>query len=437
MTTLATSLVLLWVLLCFAVVGVCAPLVALGGIAGSRRRLVLNVGPALMCTWLTLAIGVPLAAAVDGFNWVTAIVLAAVCPVGLWLCRHRGVCKARFRRMVRSVVMDVITLRIVRPSHLDNRRWFGAIAGASLVLMWTLVTGGRDVRLPVPADFDTLWRTRQLLTGTAAWDPLASLAAVLTRISSANPLYVASAIRLALVALTGLTAAVLMTELGGWPCTVVIVIAALALPLVVPPFPAAAWAVALAVLAGATSLLLWTRGRRVRDGWCALAAFVLAAGQVMPFLGNVDVLVQPNGTAQYLEPRAAARQALRLDQTVSDTDWLLVGPPEQQLEIEKGRFYDLARFVSRFRDRAGDPGFRFDLGAERIYVFVEAQPFEPRTIAFDGAFVAAQPVAYRVPRERYRLFQLARQICDDYRRTHAGATISYDDGELRVYQIDR
>jgi hypothetical protein len=437
MSTVATSLVLLWVLLCFGIVGICVPLAALGGVAGSRRRLVLNVGPALMCTWLTLAIGVPLAAAVDGFNWVTAIVLAAVCPVGLWLCRHRGAYKARFRRMVRAVVMDVITLRIVRPSHLDNRRWIGVIAGASLLLMWALVNGGRDVRLPVAADFDVLWRTRQLLAGAAAWDPLAALAAVLTRISSANPLHVTRAIRLALVALTGLTAAVLITELGGWPRTIVMAVASLALPLIVPHFAAAAWAVALAALAGATSLLLWTRDRRARDAWCAATAFVLAAGQVLPFIGNVDVLVRADATAQYLEPRAAVREALRLDRTGSDTDWLLVGPPEQQLEIENGRFYDLARFVSRFRDRTGDPGFRFDLGAERIYVFVETQPFEARAIAFEGEFVAAQPVAYRVPRERYRLFQLARQICDEYRRTHAGTAVIYDDGELRVYQIDR
>ena len=63
MTTVATSLVLLWVLLCFGLVGICVPLAALGGVAGSRRGLLLNVGPALVCTWLTLGITVPLAAA--------------------------------------------------------------------------------------------------------------------------------------------------------------------------------------------------------------------------------------------------------------------------------------------------------------------------------------------------------------------------------------
>jgi hypothetical protein len=214
------------------------------------------------------------------------------------------------------------------------------------------------------------------------------------------------------------------------------VIAPLAVPLAAPHLPAAAWAIALATLVGASSLLLWMRTRRSRDGWCALAALALAAGQVQPAAGNLRVLTQVNTTARYLEHPAAARQALRLDRTLSDTDWVLVGLPEQRLEIEKGRFYDLARFVSRFRDRAGEPGFRFDLG-ERIYVFVELQPFDTGVTAFDGEFAAAQPVSYRVPRERLRLAQLARQICDEYRRTHAGAAIIYDDGALRVYQIDR
>jgi len=318
-----------------------------------------------------------------------------------------------------------------------HRGLLTATAAAALFLAWTVVTVGRDIRLPVPADFDVLWRTRQLLAGIAVWDPLASLASVLTRISSANPLYVAGAIRLALVALTGLAAALLMAECGGPRATAAVVLVPPALHLLAPPVPVAAWAVALAAAIGTTSLVLWMRDRRKRDLWCALAACALAGGQVLPFVGNVDRLFQVSGTAHYLEPLAAARQALQLDRTRSDVSWVLVGAPEQQLEIENGRFYDLARFVSRFRDRASDPRFRFDLGADRIYVFVEEEPFDPDLAGFGGEFVAAQPASYRVPRERIRLSRLARQMCDDYRRAHPGAVISYDDGALRVYEINR
>jgi len=435
-TVLATSLVLIWVLCWFGMVAIWAPLAAGFGAGNSRRALLLHIGPALVCAWLTLAVGVPLTAAVGGFNWVTAILLAAACPAGMWLHRHRGAYKTRLQGMMRSFVMDAMALTVRRP-RIDVRRWLPPIAAVSMLVLWPLVAGGRDVRLPVPADFDVLSRTRQILSGGGAvWDPLAAMAAVLTRISSTNPLYVASAMRIGLVTLTGFAIAILIVEIAGWSWTPAMLIAPLAFPLVMPLLPSAAWAVALSILTAATSFLLWLRTRRSREAWSALAALALAAGLLQPFIGNFGRLAQA-GSSAYLEHPAAPRQALRLDSTASDIDWLLVAPPEQQLEIEKGRFLDLTRFVSRFRDRAGDPGFRFDLGADRIYVFVEEQPLDTGLTGADGEFVAAQPVSYRVPRERVRLARLARQICDDYRRTHARAGIIYDDGALRVYQIDR
>jgi hypothetical protein len=247
---------------------------------------------------------------------------------------------------------------------------------------------------------------------------------------------VANAIRLALVALTGAAAGILIAEIRGRRSRMAVVLGPPALVLFAPWAPAATWAVALVTLVGATSLFLWIRDRHTRDGWYAAAAFALAAGQLVPFTGNFETLAEVSRTAQYLEHRVAVQQALRLDRSASDVDWVLVGAPEQQLEIVNGRFYDLARFVSRFRDRTGDPRFRFDLGAKRLYVFVEEQPYDGGAAVFGGEFVAAQPVSYRVPRERFRLSQLARQICDEYRRTHARAAIIFDDGALRVYQID-
>jgi hypothetical protein len=437
MTVLATSLASAWVLFCLVLVAIGAPMAALG-LAGDRRRLLVNVCPALACSWLTMAISVPLAASVHGFNWVTALVIAAVCPVGLWLARHRGTRSVAVRHLLRSVIFRAVTLRVVRPRRFNIRAWILPLAGLSALLVAPLVTGRSDVRLPVPADFDTLYRTRQILAGgTAVPDPLASLAAVLTRVAAANPLHVAAAIRLALVVLTGLAAGILVAEVCGRPWVIPAAAGPVVLGVLVPWAPAATWVLAFATIVGATSLLVWMRDRRSPDGWYALAAFALAAGQLLPFIGNLDVLVRTSQTAQYLEHSAAAAQALRLDRSPVDTDWVLVAPPEQQLEVGKGRFYDLARFVSRFRGRSGDPGFRFDLGAERIYVFVEQRPVDPGFATVGVRFVAAQPAAYQVPRERFRLGQLARQICDDYVRSHPRAAIRYDDGELRVYQFDR
>jgi hypothetical protein len=435
MTPLATSLILSWVLFCFAVVAIGAPMAALGR-AARTRSVMPDIGPALVCSWLTVAIAVPIAAALQGFNWVTALGISAACPVGLWLLRHRGAQAAAVREVVRSLVFQAVTLKMARAPRFNVRECAAPVLGLLLLSLLPMASGGLDVRLPVPVDFDTLWRTRQILAGTAVWDPLASLAAVLTRVSAANPLHVANAIRLALVALTGVAAAVLIAELRGRRSRIALLAGPSALVLFAPWAPASTWALALVTLIGATSVFLWIRDRHSRGGWYASAAFALAAGQLFAVGGNAGLLFHVSRTAQYLEHRSAAGEAIRLDRSASDRDWVLVGAPEQQLEIVNGHFYDLARFVSRFRGRAGDPGFRFDLGAKRLYVFVEEQPYDAGAAVFGGDFVAAQPVSYRVPRERFRLSQLARQICDDYRRTHARAAIIFDDGAVRVYQID-
>src|SRR5207245_8871152 len=124
--------------------------------------------------------------------------------------------------------------------------------------------------------------------------------------------------------------------------------------------------------------------------WHTRAAVALAAGLLLPFAGNPEVL-RVSRTAQYLEHHAAAQEALRLESSRSDDDWVVVAPPEQQLEVGSGRFYDLARFVSRFRDRTGDPRFRFDLGASRIYVFVEQRALEHAASAFGAKCVSDLP----------------------------------------------
>ena len=215
MTMLAAALTSAWVLFCLVFFAIGVPMAALGPFADRRSRL-LNVGPTLACSWLTIAISVPLAASVHGFNWVTALVIAGVCPVGLWLARHRGTCSIAFRHTVRSLIVRAVTLRAVRLPPFNVREWILPLVGLSALLAWPFVTGRSDVRLPVPADFDTLWRTRQILSGAATvLDPLASLAAVVTRIAAANPLHVAGAIRLALVVLTGLAAGILVAEVCG------------------------------------------------------------------------------------------------------------------------------------------------------------------------------------------------------------------------------
>lgn len=434
MDAIVTAMTRVWVLFCLAMVVICAPTAALRAAAGAGPSPI-NPGAALVWSWLTIAMLVPLTVTVRGFNWGTALLLSAVCPAALWLYRHRGGERAAFQQLVRSLVFYVVKPRRAPSARFMWRMVPRTLVGLLLLGALLLIAGHTDVRLPVPADFDTLWRTRQLLAGTPVWDPLAALAALATRVSASETLATIGALRLALVALTAAASGLLTVEiLGRQPVAMLVPLGVMTLT---PLAPLSTWAVVLLLAIGSTSVVRLMRTGCSHDGWHAAAAFVLAVAHVMPFTDRPDVLWRVSSHARYLEHRAAPTEALRIARLSADDDWVLVGPPEQQLELDgRGRFYDLARFVSRFRDRAGHTGFRFDLGTGRLFVIVEKQPLDVSRAAPGVRFVSAQPAAYRVPVERTRLGQLARDICDDYRRTHAGTAIVYDDAVLRVYRID-
>jgi hypothetical protein len=380
-----------------------------------------------------MAIGVPAAVSVHGFNWATALLLSFAWPAALWAIRHRGRCRASFVEQIRRLVFRVVapewTVRWPRLTAMTV-----VIAGLSIIPFVRYAIGHSDVRLPVPADFDTLWNTRQLLDGMPAWDPLASFSAVLTRVSAADALSVMVASRLALIALAAAAAGLCCAEIVRHRAGA---LAAPVLVLLAPWAPAAVWAVILLSLVSATSVVVWWRHRRPADLWHASAAGLLAAGQVLA-LPDTGVLLHVSRTPAYQEHRSAPVEAMRLARLPhDDAQWVLVGPPEQRLETGgRGAYLDLARFVSRFGERAGDARFRFDLGPRRLFVFVEKAPLDVSRAVRGVSFIEAQPAAYRVPRERARLARLARQLCDDYRRTHSGAEIVYDDDVLRVYRID-
>jgi hypothetical protein len=316
-----------------------------------------------------LAVLVPLTASVRGFNWATALVMSAALPALAWGWCHRGEHRRALRRSVRSLIFSVLEAG-------SFRRWVARTSAAALSVCvvsgaFLLSTGGMDVRLPSPVDFDTLARTRQLLSGTLAWDPLASLLAVVTRVAAADALTTMRAMRLAFIAVTAAAAAGLFAaitrsryESAGS------VLASVALVPLAPRAPLVTWAIALSVMVGVTALVHCFRYQSARHGWYALGALALAASLVMPFADRAEAIWQVGASHEYLEHPSAAREAVRLARSSVD-DWLLVAPPEQQLEIDgRGRFYDLARFVARFDGRVANPDFRFDFGVGILLVFV-------------------------------------------------------------------
>ncbi len=424
------ALLVAWVLMWLGVIAIVLPVAAIGTTA-DRRALAGDWGAAFMWTWLTASIAVPLAAGIGALNWATALVIAIAWPASLWYYRYHGHTRAAIVLLVRRLV-----LRATSPDRLLTREWFvtqlqivfSVLPLVVVPMLWSRM----EIRLPVPADFDTLSHMQALLENTVTWDPLAALGALLTRVSTVPPLVVLGALRLSLAAVAMLAmATILANELG--VARGLAIIAALAAVFVAPAMPAAAWTVLVAALLGTLTLIRWIRSSRARDGWHTVAAAAVLVGQVIPlWSGAAPVL----STSRFVEPRAAALQTLAIARANAGDDWMIVSPPQQRFELSlPQRHYDLATFVERFAAHAGDRQFRFAMPAQRLYLFIELQSGEFAGAAGDAATLAAEPAAYRVPRERQRVQLLARRLCDDYRRTHAGVRIAYDDGELRICEI--
>ena len=100
------------------------------------------------------------------------------------------------------------------------------------------------------------------------------------------------------------------------------------------------------------------------------------------------------------------------------------------------RFLSLADFVHRFGDRAGDRQFRFDVGGHELFVFAEKRPLAVSAeAALAPVAYAPLPSPFRLPNARARLEREALEICERYRRTHAGVRVFYEDADVRIYNI--
>jgi len=421
----------LWVLLWLGAIAIVLPGTALG-YRSDRRGLASDWAGALLWTWLTVAIAVPLAAAIGAFNWVTALVIAVLWPVLLWCYRHHRNTRAALLALVRRLVLSGTAIdpgawRLPMASRLLLSSAFPLVAAP-------LVTGVADIRLPAPPDFDTLGHMQVLLGNAATWDPLASLGALLVRVSTVSPLVVTASLRFSLTAVAALAVATLVTDVG--TSRRIALVAAVALTLAAPVMPVSVWAVLVVALLGTVTMSRWIRSSRAADGWHTAAACALLVGQLAPLTSNPAWVLTRH--PRFVEPPAAPLQALSIARANSGDDWLIVAPP--QLRLESGRpdrHYDLATFVERFADRAADRHFRFAVPVERIYLFVELESadLDLDVVVKDSRMVSGEAAVYRVPRERRRLQALARQLCDDYRRSHAGVRITHDDGALRICEI--
>jgi hypothetical protein len=404
-THFADVLLGLWIAAVTIAAFVVIPALALGRAAGRTRW-----WPEMLAgaAWSTLAatLLVPLLAESRLLNFTTAVLVPLAWPMALWLYRYRGAPAREFRGLCRRATLRVLTWH-ASPVRVSVSRRLAAswgIAAAVAPLYWL---AARELRFSSPADYDTLAHTRAMLEGGRyIVDPAASLAAIVSRLASVDPMQ-------ALRFLRPLT----------WPGSLV------AAALQTPSLNAAyAWT---ALLAGLLLATVAVTAVHRRDAWhvvaaCAVAVFAFGAPGARAGDGGGHV-----------EYDAAARQTLRIAAGASTPNWLVVAPLEQRVELpDPHRFLPLADFVKRFGDRAGERHFRFDAAGHDLFVFVEKVPLR---VGPDAALTPVRyaPAAapYWLPNARARLERRALELCEAYRRSHTGVSIHYDDGNLRIYHI--
>jgi hypothetical protein len=429
-TALVDLLLGLWIIavavLAFAVV----PALALGRAAG-RASWWPDVLAGVVWTALAVIVLVPLLADLHLLNWATALLVPLAWPGAVWLYRYRGAPSDAFRALRRRSTLRVLMWMRELSTTEDTRdtgnriyrRWgftsassvstvarvrHAAVAAAAVALL--LWTTARELRFSSPADYDVLAHTRAMLAG-GHWvvDPAASLAAVLSRLAAVDPMQALRFLK-PLTAPGSIVAAALQTSSLNAAC---------------------AWT---AVIAAVLLALVAVRRVHRRDPWHVLAACAVA---VVSF-SAADRAGADDGVAGaggYVEYDAAARQALTIARDFANRPWAIVAPPEQRVEVgDPRRFIALADFVRRFGDRAGDRRFRFDVPGRDLFVFVERIPLhvQPGAALTPARYLSAA-ARYWMPNARAHLERQALELCERYRRSHAPASVYYEDANLRVY----
>jgi hypothetical protein len=389
-------------------------------------------------SWATLTtiVLVPVLSRLHLLNWATALLVPLAWPVGLWLYRYRGAPTGEFRLLARNVTLSVLSWR----PHLSNIVRFersrplvlAPALGVTALVFWPAV---RELRFQMPAEYGTLADARDLLNGGQwTFDAAAAVTAVLSHVSTSDPMQVLRFIHPLLLCGCAAVAALLVTRLSGIRSAPVVAMGAVGAASGAPRLldaPASNGMLVWLFLLLAVALLLAALERvHRRDWWHVIAASLVAASAFASTSPGVEAM---HG---YVEYDAAARQALRLARTIRAGEGTIVAPPEQRVEVGGAAFLDLGEFVRRYGERAASRQFRFDLATPDVYVFVEKRPLSvPPAATLVPVIAASEAYEYQSPNARAHLELSALELCEGYRGTHAQAGIYYEDAQLRVYHF--
>ncbi len=158
-------------------------------------------------------------------------------------------------------------------------------------------------------------------------------------------------------------------------------------------------------------------------------------------LGVAMVWAKPHElSGQYLEYEAAARETEEIAHRFPRQQWAVAAPVEQLPETHGlGAYDDLAEFVHEYEPVASDPQFHFKDMPANLFVYVEKKPFqifthEPASVSF-SVLADVTYSHYRSPGGRASLEVAALRLCENYRQSHSGVDVFFENDDLRIYHI--
>ncbi|MGB3189556.1 MAG: hypothetical protein WBB43_09040 [Limnoraphis sp.] len=163
---------------------------------------------------------------------------------------------------------------------------------------------------------------------------------------------------------------------------------------------------------------------------------------ILLFSFSCNFLLPPPAKINYLEHEIAARKSLEIRTRFPIKRWLIVAPPEQLAQNYRAGWYeDLAEFVKQYLPEVTIDDFQFPYEVPDLFVFVEKQPLAVNSLN-------SQPVIshsvlsdntyryYRSLAGRTSLEFEALKLCELYQQHHPGASIYYEDNQLKIYHFE-
>ncbi|MGL6138253.1 MAG: hypothetical protein ACRC2M_13220 [Planktothrix sp.] len=155
-----------------------------------------------------------------------------------------------------------------------------------------------------------------------------------------------------------------------------------------------------------------------------------------------NFLLPPPAKINYLEYEIAARKSLEIRTIFPLKRWILVAPPEQLAQnYRAGWHQDLAEFVKQYLPEVTFDDFHFPYEVPDLFVFVEKQPLAIHPLNLHSAVsnsILSDPTYhyYHSLAGRTSLEFEALKLCELYQKYHAGASIYYEDTQLRICHFE-